>query len=474
MIEAPPAGAVRATPGPPGGGAVILGGGLAGLSAAYGLSLAGRSALVLEQAPRLGGLARTVEADGFRFDLGGHRFLAADPEVMSLVRYLLGPDLISVPRRSTILRSGRHYHYPLRPLNALAGVGPRQAAGMIASWGLEQARAGLGRPAAQTFEQWVVGRFGRALFRRFFREYSEKVWGLPCGDLSAELAAKRIGPLSLGRAMGRAWRPRPGAGDTDEAFWYPRRGIGMIADRLAAAIMAQGGQVRCASRVEAVLHERGRVRAVRLAGQPALEVEGAEFLSTIPVGVLASLLRPLPPAHVRQAATSLRYRDLVVVALFLDCPRLTEQTWIYLPDADIPFGRLHEPVNWSPEMAPRGRTVLVAEYFCFAGDATWNADDQKLAELTSHHLARLGLIRPGQVLGSRVVRAPQAYPIPSLGYQGHLRLLGDYLAGLTNLRLLGRTGGFRYLNMDEVLRDGLDAARELAGTREAVGKGMRA
>jgi protoporphyrinogen oxidase len=121
-------------------------------------------------------------------------------------------------------------------------------------------------------------------------------------------------------------------------------------------------------------------------------------------------------------------------------------------------------------MAPPGRTVLVAEYFCFAGDATWNADDRKLAELTSHHLERLGLIRPGQVLGSRVVRAPQAYPIPSLGYQGHLRLLGGYLAGLTNLRLLGRTGGFRYLNMDEVLRDGLDAARELAGIRGAAGK----
>jgi protoporphyrinogen oxidase len=222
-------------------------------------------------------------------------------------------------------------------------------------------------------------------------------------------------------------------------------------------------------------HDGRTVLGVVHAGPSGEEVAwGESFVSTIPLPELVARLEPRPPAAVLAAARVLRYRDLVVAALCLRRARVSDQTWIYLPERAVPFGRLHEPANWSGEMAPPGRTSLVAEYFCFAGDEVWEAHDQRLLETTAAHLERLGLIRPGEVLGGRVVRAPQAYPIPQAGQAEALALVRGYLAGLTNLRVIGRTGGFAYLNMDAVLRQGLDVARELAGERSWAGREGRA
>lgn len=481
----PAAGLPSTSPAGAGAEVVILGGGLAGLSAGAALCARGRAdyrteTLVLEAGPAPGGLARTMEVEAggglYRFDLGGHRFLTADAGVLALVEGLLGPELRAVPRRSTILSNGRHFSYPLEFLDALAGVGPLAAAGILSSYlaSCARQRVALRRAAPPAnFEDWVVARFGRALFARFFAEYSEKVWGLSCRRLGPELAEQRIGGLSLGGALRRA--VAPGAAPP-ESFLYPARGIGRLAERLAGEIAAAGGRVRCGRRVVRVLHDGRAVLGVAHAGTEGgggQEVaHGQSFISTMPLTALVASLRPKPPATVLAAARALRYRDLVVAALCLDRPRVSGQTWIYLPEAAVPFGRLHEPANWSPAMAPAGRTVLVAEYFCFQGDHIWSSGDGELLELTARHLARLGLIRPGEVLGGAVTRAPQAYPIPQAGQAGALALVRDHLAGLANLRVIGRTGGFAYLNMDAVLRQGLDAAAEL-GERAGQAGGAR-
>ena len=438
---------------------LILGGGLAGLAAAWSLTQAGRRVQVLESGDAVGGLARTVSRDGFRFDLGGHRFFTHDERVDRFVRELLGNELVTVPRASRIYLGGKWIEYPLRPLGALTGLGLRSSAQILFGY----ARASLARrlrPAPLvSLEDWVVAHFGRPLFELYFRDYSEKVWGIGCSDISAEWMAQRVQGLSLGAAIRHALSRRGSALPTlVDRFLYPRLGIGSIAERLRAAI-AQSNQIATGTRVVRLHHDGRRIErvTVRRGGQE-LELRSDAFLSTIPITQVIQALSPHAPVEVRAAAARLRYRDLVIVAVMLERERATDQTWIYFPGKDIPFGRLHEPTNWSAAMAPPGRTLLVTERFCFRGDAGWNAADAELVETTAHHLEKLGFIRRREVCDGMVVRIPAAYPLFEVGYQERSRILCDYLERFENLQVAGRGGLFRYYNMDQAIASGLAAA----------------
>jgi protoporphyrinogen oxidase len=189
------------------------------------------------------------------------------------------------------------------------------------------------------------------------------------------------------------------------------------------------------------------------------------FISTIPVPHLAGMLDPQPPDEIMDGASSLRYRDLVVVALLVDRPQVTDQTWIYFPERKVPFGRLHEPKNWSAAMAPPDKTVLVVEYFCFAGDRTWVTGDGELGERTAAALEDLGFLRRGDLLSAKVVRVPRAYPLFDVEYREKLEPVMDCLGRLDNLFVAGRTGTFGYLNMDEALESGMEAAEAVLGSR---------
>lgn len=451
---------------------VILGGGLAGLSAACMLTRAGRAAVVLESGPAVGGLARTIEHDGFRFDLGGHRFLTKDRSLERLISDLLGDDLLDVPRSSKILLRGRLYDYPLKPANALFGLGPGTTLRVLLDYAREQFAAAFRTGTMASLEDWVVRHFGRALFELYFRDYSEKVWGIPGNRVSAEWVAQRIAGLSLWKAVKNAVSRRSGRdiGTLADRFLYPRLGIGQISDRLRSGIEA-GGEVRTGTAVLRLRHDRGSITGIMVrSGRDVSDISADEFISSIPVTHLVRMLHPLPPEDVRAAASGLRYRDLVVVAVMLDQPRVTDLTWLYLPDRDIPFGRIHEPTNWSPFMAPDGKTLLVAEYFCFSGDRVWNASDRALTDLTVRHLALLGLIAPSRVIGSCVVRVPRAYPLMDVDYRRRHDRIMEYLGRFRNLRVIGRSGTFQYLNMDHAIASGIRAAEDLLNNRAGEAK----
>lgn len=457
---------------------VILGAGLTGLAAGQALSRAGVPVTVLEQERTVGGLARTVSRGPFRFDLGGHRFFTRDAAVEGLVRGLLGPDCVSVSRRSQILLRQRYIDYPLRPLNALSGLGAPTALRIVLDRLAEGIRARAGSRPAVSLEEWVVGHFGRTLFQLYFEEYSEKVWGIDCRRISADWVAQRIQGLSLGAALRNAFLPRSG-GDIRtlaDAFLYPADGIGTIAERLRREIERRG-RVRCGAEVSRIRHRGSRVEAVEVGGGARALGAGA-VVSTVPLTELVRMMDPPPPREVLRAAASLRFRDLVLVAVMLDRARATDQTWLYFPEKSVPFGRIHEPTNWSARMAPEGKTLLVAEQFCFRGDRTWTASDGELAEGTVRHLHRLGLVSPREVLGSAVVRVPGAYPLFEVGYQEHCRTIGAWLSRFENLFPAGRGGTFRYLNMDHAMAAGMEAAgRVLAlgagGSREAQARAER-
>jgi protoporphyrinogen oxidase len=440
---------------------IVGGAGLAGLTAAYALARAGHRVRVLERAQAVGGLARTLEHSGQRFDLGGHRLLTDSEPVQRLVRGVVREPLLCVPRSSKILLDGRYVDYPLQPFNAITGMGLGTTLRILRAYAAAQLAHQLAPRTAVSLEDWVVRHYGRVLFEIFFKPYSEKVWGLDCARISADWVAQRIQGLSLGAAIQRALfrLARPGPRTLASEFLYPAYGIGGIAAGLQAAIETTG-RIHTSSNIIRVVHRSGRIDAVAVRHGGTLSLYRAEeFISSLPLPALVNRLYPLPPRAVLEAASRLRYRDLLLVAVRLDCERATDQTWIYTPDPRISFGRVHEPKNWSRQMGVAGQTLLVTEHFCFHTDPVWRESDDALIERSVGDLAALDLIRRHEVVDGVVVRVPCAYPMFEIGYAEACAVISDYLAQYANLHVIGRTGGFRYYNMDHAIESGLDAAQ---------------
>jgi protoporphyrinogen oxidase len=455
---------------------VVLGAGLAGLSAGRALAQAGRRVAFVDAGSEVGGMSRTVVGDGYRFDLGGHRFFTNDKKIEEYVKGLMGAELLTVPRTSTILLRGKYFDYPLKPLNAIFGLGGTTTAKVLLDYVLQRLKNGTGKGRDVSLEDRVVRDFGRALFNLYFKQYSEKVWGVGCDRISADWVAQRIRGLSLGVALKNAFfkvcgKDLPTLADH---FLYPSLGVGRIAERLLEST-GELGTLHSDTRVTRVHHKGGRIERVE-AGSPQGEVvmEGKEFVSSIPLSSLVGMLAPEAPLEIQDAASRLRYRDLVVAAISVDREKVTDQSWIYLPEKSIPFGRLHEPKNWSPLMADEGKTVLVAEYFCFRGDEVWEARDEEIVETTIAHLEQLGFIDRHAARGGQIVRVPRAYPLFEVGYADQVAILFEYLKGFVNLHVIGRNGMFRYYNMDHAIESGLDAAEDVLARDPRAGRTTRA
>jgi protoporphyrinogen oxidase len=440
---------------------VVFGAGVAGLAAGYLLSRSGTDVLLIEGDSRVGGLAKTISYCGFRFDLGGHRFIPDTKEVENLVREVLDDDLLLVARASKILLRGRYLDYPLRPWNAFFGLGALMSLRIVLSYVFEQIKDRIKTSQIVSLEDWVVHQFGRTMFNIYFKRYSEKVWGVDCSRIAMEWVDQRIEGLSLAKAIRDALLGLKGKKlrTTAKTFFYPPEGIGQIADALEREVEKRG-QIATNARIVSIFHKDSKIRSVRVrSGDKSYTHSAAEFISTIPLTALVRLLDPAPPAEVLRAASSLRFRDLVIVTIMVDRTRITDQSWIYIPDPEIDFGRIHEPTNWSKKMAPKGKSLLVTEHFCFSNDATWKASDQQLTERTVTSLVELGFIQRQEVIDSVVLRIPRAYPVFEVGYTQQYETICSYLSGFRNLQFVGRGGSFKYYNTDHAMDSGLAAAK---------------
>ena len=440
---------------------IIIGGGPAGLTAAYQLVRSGLRPLVFEQSDKVGGLARTEQFKGHYFDMGGHRFFTKVGQVNKMWREVLGDDFIRRPRLSRIFYNGTFFYYPLRPVNVLTGLGL-----------LENFRIGLSYLRWQifpyrreeTFEQWVTNRFGKRLFETFFKTYTEKVWGIPCSELKAEWAAQRIKDLSMRTALVKMFSRRPSkVKSLIEEFDYPRLGPGMMWRAFQEKIEQGQGQVRLNCQVIRLFREGNAVTAVEVATESGQAVfEGADFISSMPVTELIRGLDPPPPAPVLQAARRLTYRDFLTVCLIVGKPDLFPDNWIYIHDPGARVGRIQNFKNWSPDMVPDpSQTSLGLEYFCSQGDDLWNMPDQELIELGKRDLKRIGLAQPADVVQGCVFRVPKAYPVYDSGYRGHLLTVRTFVDSLENLQTIGRNGLHRYNNQDHAMLTGILAVRNL-------------
>lgn len=445
----------------------VIGAGPAGLSAAYVLSENHIDTVVMEMSDQVGGISRTIVRDGFRFDLGGHRFFTKDEEVEEFFRRVLGDEIIWVNRSSKIFYLGKYFDYPLKPTNALLGMGIGTTAKCLADYGAVKVKNVFRKPKIVSLEDWVSNEFGRQLFKLFFKNYTEKVWGIGCDEICAEWAAQRIKGLSLRVAIKDALMPSKNGkvATLIDKFMYPRLGIGRLSERMADRIRELGNEISMQTRVTAVNHEDGVIKSLDVQeGDKDYRVEVDQLCSSMPLTELVLAMRPHAPEDVAGAAKSLRYRDLVTVNIMVDKPQVTDQTWIYIHEPALNLGRIHEPKNWSPDMAPPGKSSIVAELFCFREGDIWNMDDQDLIDLIVRELnVDLGFIKPEEVIDAFVVRIPKAYPMYELGYEKPLQKIKDYIDSFTNLQIVGRYGTYKYNNMDHSMKTGILAARNILG-----------
>jgi protoporphyrinogen oxidase len=445
---------------------VILGAGPAGLAAGLALARAGQQVDIYEQEPFVGGLARTVERNGFRFDIGGHRWFTKKDELNAFLVDLLGDELIWVERISRIYFDGKFVEYPLKMGNVLGKIGPLTGAKAVGDFVVAKANQTLNNRPIRSMEDAYVSQFGRTLYELFFRRYSEKLWGETCDRLSGDWVTQRSKGMSLLTAVRDALKKSDNQVESlIERFMYPERGYGRISERMAEAIAATGGVVHTGHRVLQAKHDGRNIQSVVVSdGSQERVVEGDAFVSSIPMTELAQILRPSADRAVLAATQQLTYRDLVTVHLLLDREQVTNDTWVYVHDPRVSFARLHEPRNWSAELAPAGKTSLVLEFFCDEGDPTWQASDAELCAMAIEDLSSaLQLIEPREVRDGFVVRSRDAYPRYSLGYHVAVDTLKEHLGSYANLSLVGRGGMFRYNNADHAIETGFRAARRVLG-----------
>ena len=449
---------------------VIIGAGPAGLTAAYMLAKDGVAVTVLEADDIVGGIARTVQYKGYRFDIGGHRFFTKYPPAERLWHEILGDELIEVPRLSRIYYNSRFFDYPLKAANALRGLGLWNAAGIVLSY----LRARI-RPSRveENFEQWVTNRFGRRLYEIFFKTYTEKVWGISCTEIRAEWAAQRIQGLSLARAVLSAAslnRRSTAIKTLIHAFQYPRLGPGQMWELTRDRVEALGGRVLMRHRVTGLEVTDGRVTAARLeTPEGESRIEGDHFISTMPVRSLVRALGPVAPPHVSQAAEALRYRDFIAVALIIAQEKLFADNWIYVHSPGVKVGRIQNFGNWSAAMVPvAGKSCLGLEYFCFEGDGLWESSDAELIALATRELGELGLADPALVEDGAVVRMPKAYPIYDGVYQESLNAVRTLLDRLPNLHPVGRNGMHKYNNQDHSMLTAMMTLENMRGAGHDV------
>jgi protoporphyrinogen oxidase len=513
--------------------AIIIGAGPAGLTAALELlRRTGVRPIVLEASDAIGGISRTVRYKGNRMDIGGHRFFSKSDRVMQWwldvmpmesvpdaessagqhvkpvqLRYkgqqrdlpapapgaplagadpVADPDLVMLlrPRKSRIYFLRRFFDYPIRlSADTLLNLGLIRTTRA----GFSYLRAALfPRKQEQTLEDFLVNRFGRQLYRLFFESYTEKVWGVPCNQISAEWGAQRIKGLSLtgvllhffktrfrSKSSAKAAQVAQKQTETSliEQFLYPKLGPGQLWEHVATLVQQAGGEVHLGLSVDRIILSGNRVTSIEAISADGQRVSfpGDYFFSTMPIQELVRAFSSPVPDEVRAVSEGLIYRDFITVGLLASKLAVHEKdgsplkdNWIYIQEPDVQVGRLQIFNNWSPAMVADPSNIWIGlEYFCYDTDPIWKLSDEAMIALASEEIARIGILRPEDILDAHVVRVPKTYPA-YFGTYDQFDRIRSYTDGIENLFLVGRNGMHKYNNQDHSMLTAMTAVDNIA------------
>jgi protoporphyrinogen oxidase len=451
----------------PAGPVVVLGAGPAGLTAGYLLARRGRPVVVLESTGQVGGIARTEVREGYRFDLGGHRFFTKVREVDELWHEIMGEEFLRRPRQSRIYWNDKFLEYPLEGMDVIRKLGPVELGRCLGSY-LWAALTPKGRE--ESFEDWVSNRFGRRLYRHFFKTYTEKLWGVPADEIRAEWAAQRIRGLSFFAAARAAFLGNRGEKIKSliSEFNYPRYGPGQMWERMSEEIQRHGGELRLGAPVTRLVVRDGRVQEVIAGGE---SLRPSHVISSLPLRTTVGITEPEAPGAVRDAARGLRYREFLTVLLVIDSDDLFPDNWIYIHQPGVRVLRIQNFKSWSPWMVPEGSSgaSIGMEYFCFEGDELWSTPDEQLVAMAAREIEALHLARADQVRFGFVARVHKAYPIYDAEYAERVATIRGWLETISNLQQVGRNGLHRYNNSDHSMLTAMRAVDNiLLGTEHDI------
>lgn len=431
----------------------ILGGGPAGLAVGYYASKNGFRFKIYEASTKVGGICQTLHYKGFAFDMGAHRLHDKNPDVTQELKTLLGVELKKVNAPSQIYWQRKFINFPLSPLNLLFKLGVSTS--IKAALEVLQARL-VAQKDVENFQQLALRNYGETVAHKFLLNYSTKLWGLPCDQLSPGISGSRIKGLNLATFLKETVGfLRASSEHLDGSFYYPNQGIGQIMDALAVCC---DGSIACSSKVTKVIHDHLRITAIEINHTHRSNVD--EVVSTLPLTLLLQLLNPCPPQEILEIAQSLQYRSLVLVTLFLSKPSVSQNASIYFPESSFIFTRVYEPKNRSQAMAPPDQTSLVIEIPCFQGDPVWQLTEAELICKVVDQLSEIGYFTRAEVSDAVCHRVKWAYPILEAGYENRVQAISDFLSRFENLKISGRNGKFLYTHIHDMMQFGKDISEE--------------
>lgn len=438
---------------------LILGAGPAGLTASYELiKHQDFNVTIIDMDSKVGGLSKTVNFNDYYFDMGGHRFFSKIKEINNIWNETLKEDFIKRPRLSRIYYNNKFYNYPLKPINAFLNLGPFESFLILLSYLYSKI---VPYKKEDTFEEWVSNRFGKRLYKTFFKTYTEKVWGVPCNKIRAEWAAQRIKGLSLTKAIINAFPFKKNKNTIKtliDEFMYPKYGPGMMYEQIAKNIEKNGGKILFNHRIKSLERKENKW----LIEVNNKKITADYIISSIPLTELIQINKD-SPKNIIELSKTLAYRDFLIVCLVFDKPTLLKDTWIYIHDKRIKLGRLQVLKNWSPYMLKDpNHSSYGAEYFCTEGDEIWTMKDTELIKLAEEEIKKVKLIPQNyNLLQGNVIRYKKTYAVYNSNYKQNIDLIKNYVESLPNLQVIGRYGMFKYNNMDHSMYTGLLAAKNI-------------
>lgn len=446
---------------------LIIGAGPAGLAAGYELAKAGEPVLIIEAENAVGGLCRTVDYKGYKFDFGGHRFFTKNQEVQKFWDELLAEDFLERPRLSRIYYRKKFFAYPIKLFDALSKLGFLESLKIGLSLIKTRIKKIFNRKPEITFEDWVTNRFGERLFNHFFKSYTEKLWGISVKELGADWAAQRMKDLSLWQLLKTFVYKREGQiKSLIEKFHYPKYGPGMFFDRVAEYIKNKGGEIILNTKLIKIVSLNNKIEKiiVKKENGELLEITADNFISSVPLTEMLKSLDQEPPQEIMSVVKKMRFRSFFDVCFITNQKDIIPDNWIYVHEPDVVLMRLQNFKNWSPFMSiDENKTPIGAEYTVWDTDELWHKPDTEIIDLAKKELEVIGLIKADLHEDALVIKNQYAYPVYHLDYKKDLEQIFAYLKQFKNFQTIGRSGLYRYNNMDHSMLTGLYAARNILG-----------